>query len=147
MSSLGTKRRREDDSNEVSRPRKRPGGAARVSKSETEAVLQRKHQRAEEARQAAATRGVEEVVRQHYNAVPQRGRDWRKTDSRIKGLRSFNNWIKSTIIHKFSPAEAGAEPYPLRVLDIGCGKGGDLGKWQQAPQPLELYVGLDQAVV
>ena len=147
MSSLGSKRQREEDSNEVSRPRKRPGGAARVSKSETEAVLQRQHQRAEEARQAAATRGVEEVVRQHYNAVPQRGRDWRKTDSRIKGLRSFNNWIKSTIIHKFSPAEAGAEPYPLRVLDIGCGKGGDLGKWQQAPQPLELYVGVDPAEV
>ena len=147
MSSLGTKRQREEDSNEASRPRKRPGGAARVSKSETEAVLQRQHQRAEEARQAAATRGVEEVVRQHYNAVPQRGRDWRKTDSRIKGLRSFNNWIKSTIIHKFSPAEAGAEPYPLRVLDIGCGKGGDLGKWQQAPQPLELYIGVDPAEV
>ena len=147
MSPLGSKRPREEDSNEVSRPRKRPGGAARVSKSETEAVLQRQHQRAEEARQAAATRGVEEVVRQHYNAVPQRGRDWRKTDSRIKGLRSFNNWVKSTIIHKFSPAEAGAEPYPLRVLDIGCGKGGDLGKWQQAPQPLELYVGVDPAEV
>ncbi len=147
MTSLGSKRPREEDSNEVSRPRKRPGGAARVSKSETEVVLQRQHQRAEEARQAAATRGVEEVVRQHYNAVPQRGRDWRKTDSRIKGLRSFNNWVKSTIIHKFSPAEAGAEPYPLRVLDIGCGKGGDLGKWQQAPQPLELYVGVDPAEV
>ena len=147
MSSLGSKRPREEDSHEIPRPRKRPGGAARVSKSETEAVLQRQHQRAEEARQAAATRGVEEVVRQHYNAVPQRGRDWRKTDSRIKGLRSFNNWIKSTIIHKFSPAEAGAEPYPLRVLDIGCGKGGDLGKWQQAPQPLELYIGVDPAEV
>ena len=147
MSSLGSKRPREEDSNEASRPRKRPGGAARVSKSETEAVLQRQHRRAEEARQAAATRGVEEVVRQHYNAVPQRGRDWRKTDSRIKGLRSFNNWIKSTIIHKFSPAETGADPYPLRVLDIGCGKGGDLGKWQQAPQPLELYIGVDPAEV
>ena len=147
MTSLGVKRPREDDNNEASRPRKRPGGASRVSKSEAEAVLQRQQQRAEEARQAAATRGVEEVVRQHYNAVPQRGRDWRKTDSRIKGLRSFNNWIKSTIIHKFSPIEAGTEPHPLRVLDIGCGKGGDLGKWQQAPQPLELYVGVDPAEV
>ena len=147
MTLLGSKRPREDDNNEAYRPRKRPGGASRVSKSETEAVLLRQQQRAEEARQAATTRGVEEVVRQHYNAVPQRGRDWRKTDSRIKGLRSFNNWIKSTIIHKFSPAEAGTESLPLRVLDIGCGKGGDLGKWQQAPQPLELYVGVDPAEV
>ncbi len=148
MSSQGTKRPREDENaTEVSRPRKRPGGAARISKADSEAVLQRQQQRAEEDRHAAATRGVEEVVRQHYNAVPQRGREWRKTDSRIKGLRSFNNWIKSTIIHKFSPSEPGREPLPLRVLDIGCGKGGDLGKWQQAPQPVELYVGVDPAEV
>ncbi|KAF6227570.1 hypothetical protein HO173_012209 [Letharia columbiana] len=148
MSSQGTKRPREEDHPpEASRPRKRPGGAARISKADSEAVLQRQQQRAEEDRHAAATRGVEEVVRQHYNAVPQRGREWRKTDSRIKGLRSFNNWIKSTIIHKFSPCESGREPLPLRVLDIGCGKGGDLGKWQQAPQPVELYVGVDPAEV
>lgn len=145
MSSLGKRSREDEDRNEVSRPRKRPGGAARVSKAEAEAVLQRQQQRAEEARQAAQTRGVEEVVRQHYNAVPQRGREWRKTDSRIKGLRSFNNWVKSTLIHKFSPSES--RDNRLRVLDIGCGKGGDLGKWQQAPQPLELYVGVDPAEV
>lgn len=148
MSSLGTKRPREtEDPPEASRPRKRPGGASRISRAENGAVLQRQQQRAEEARQAAATRGVEEVVRQHYNAVPQRGRDWRKTESKIKGLRSFNNWVKSTLIHKFSPSESGKEPLPLKVLDIGCGKGGDLGKWQQAPQPLELYVGIDPAEV
>ena len=116
-----------------------------MSRVEADAVVQRQHQRAEEARQAAQTRGVEEVVRQHYNAVPQRGREWRKTDSRIKGLRSFNNWIKSTLIHKFSPNES--NDYPLRVLDVGCGKGGDLGKWQQAPQPVELYVGVDPAEI
>ena len=146
MTSVGVKRSREEDSNtEVSRPRKRPGGAARVSKAEADAVAHRQHQRAEEARQAAQTRGNDEVVRQHYNAVPQRGREWRKTDSRIKGLRSFNNWVKSTIIHKFSPSDS--SQHPLRVLDIGCGKGGDLGKWQQAPQSLELYVGIDPAEV
>ena len=148
MSSQGSKRPREEENiPETSRPRKRPGGASRVSKADSEAVLQRQQQRAEVDRHAAATRGVEEVVRQHYNAVPQRGREWRKTDSRIKGLRSFNNWIKSTIIHKFSPSESGKEPLPLRVLDVGCGKGGDLGKWQQAPQPVELYVGVDPAEV
>ena len=104
-------------------------------------------------------------MRQHYNAVPERGRDWRKTDSRIKGLRSFNNWIKSTIIQKFSPNENftpggteknrwadgidghGGQNTGILVLDIGCGKGGDLMKWQQAPQPVELYVGVDPAEV
>ena len=144
----------EDESSQSSRPRKRPGGASRISTVDKEAVLKRQQEREEEAKKAVATRGVHDVVRQHYNAVPQRGRDWRKTDSRIKGLRSFNNWIKSTIIHKFSPTEQrtsqanGHEESPgILVLDLGCGKGGDLGKWQQAPQAVNLLVGVDPAEV
>lgn len=136
----------DDDSKEAPRVRKRPGGASRISAADKDAVLKRQQEREEQARKEAATRGVHDVVRQHYNAVLQRGRDWRKTDSRIKGLRSFNNWVKSVIIHKFSPSEDGNGP-PLRVLDLGCGKGGDLGKWQQAPQPVGLLVGIDPAEV
>ncbi|KKZ64579.1 mRNA (guanine-N7-)-methyltransferase [[Emmonsia] crescens] len=147
------------------RQRKRPGGAARIGSANLEALKrrqeERERQREEEAALALRERGVHDVVRQHYNAVPERGREWRKTDSRIKGLRSFNNWIKSTVIQKFSPDEeflartngknwVGAEPVEekkLLVIDVGCGKGGDLGKWQQAPQPVELYVGLDPAEI
>ena len=145
------KRRREEDSRtrgDIPRPRKRPGGASRISRAEAEAAEQLKKQRAAEAAAANSTvqkGGVGEAVRQHYNAVPERGRDWRKTDSKIKGLRSFNNWVKSTVIHKFSPGEQGSGP--LRVLDIGCGKGGDLQKWQRAPHPVEIYVGIDPAEV
>ena len=112
---------------------------------------------------------MQDVVKQHYNAVPERGREWRKTDSRIRGLRSFNNWVKSTIIQKFSPNEdftpgatengrfaegldggaidADGRRRGLLILDMGCGKGGDLGKWQQAPQHVDLYVGVDPADV
>ena len=150
MSFQGEKRRREDDATpgESSRPRKRPGGASRISRVEAERAEQLKQQRAAQAatvNSAVQTNGVGEAVRQHYNAVPERGRDWRKTDSKIKGLRSFNNWVKSTVIHKFSPGEPGSEP--LKVLDIGCGKGGDLQKWQRAPQDVELYIGVDPAEV
>ena len=137
----------DDDAAQSSRLRKRPGGASRISTAEKEAVLKKQREREEEARKEVASRGVHDVVRQHYNAVPQRGRDWRKTDSRIKGLRSFNNWVKSTIIHKFSPNDNGVDRPLIRVLDIGCGKGGDLQKWQQAPQPVELLVGIDPAEV
>lgn len=113
-----------------------------------EAVLQRQQAREQQAIAAAATRGVQDSVKEHYNAVPQRGREWRRTDSRIKGLRGFNNWIKSTIIHKFSPNDDGTgNGNPLLVLDLGCGKGGDLAKWAQAPQEVELYVGIDPAEV
>lgn len=148
---------------EEDRPRKkRPTGRARLTDAEREEIRQRQLQREREQREAIEAqnaRGIHDAVRQHYNAVPERGRDWRRTDSRIKGLRSFNNWIKSTIIQKFSPNEdftpgaqagityGGPPPKGLLVLDMGCGKGGDLGKWQQAPQPVDLYVGLDPADV
>ncbi|PGH08239.1 mRNA (guanine-N7-)-methyltransferase [Blastomyces parvus] len=158
-------RRSESPEASAPRQRKRPGGAARIGSANFEALKrrqeERERQREEEAKLTLRERGVHDVVRQHYNAVPERGREWRKTDSRIKGLRSFNNWIKSTVIQKFSPDEdflartngrdwAGAEPAEekkLLVVDVGCGKGGDLGKWQQAPQPVDLYVGLDPAEI
>ena len=142
---------------------KRPGQRARISEAQREEIRRRALERERAAVQQAAVaeagerRGViGDVVRAHYNAVPERGRDWRRTDSRIKGLRSFNNWVKSCIIQRFAPdedrtpgaREAGmASGEELLVLDIGCGKGGDLGKWQQAPQPVQLYVGLDPAEV
>ncbi|KAH9907392.1 mRNA capping enzyme [Xylariomycetidae sp. FL2044] len=160
------KRQRSTSPSNGPRKQKRPGQRARISQNEAALIRQRQEQREREAAEVAATaatldqRGINDVVRQHYNAVPERGRDWRKTGSRIKGLRVFNNWVKSTLIQKFSPDEdhtpgahergrdmAAAAGHELIVLDIGCGKGGDLGKWQQAPQRVQLYVGLDPADV
>jgi len=158
--SPSTKRQR--SASPPARKLKRPGQRARITDAEREHIRQKQLEREREVEQAQASKGIHDAVRQHYNAVPERGRDWRKTDSRIKGLRSFNNWIKSTLIQKFSPMEdytpgaqerggggmvfaEGPPPKGLLVLDLGCGKGGDLGKWQQAPQSVELYVGLDPA--
>ncbi|KAM3069813.1 mRNA cap guanine-N7 methyltransferase [Clarireedia jacksonii] len=153
------------------RKQKRPGQRARITDAEREAIKQKQIEREKELAAAIEAQGIHNAVKDHYNAVPERGRNWRQTDSRIKGLRSFNNWIKSTIIQKFSPNEdytpgaqergergsRGGMSFPegpdpveekgLLVLDIGCGKGGDLGKWQQAPQKVDLYVGLDPADV
>ncbi|KAJ4312033.1 mRNA cap guanine-N7 methyltransferase [Fusarium piperis] len=156
------KRRALSPSNQP-RKQKRPGARARISEAEREAIRQRQidRERQAAAQQAAEEeqsriRGINDVVRQHYNNVPERGRDWRTRDSKIKGLRVFNNWIKSCIIQRYSPdedhtpgsREAGrSSGKELLVLDMGCGKGGDLNKWQQAPQPIQLYVGLDPADV
>ncbi|KAJ7470559.1 mRNA capping enzyme-domain-containing protein [Mycena latifolia] len=60
--------------------------------------------------------------------------------SPIIGLKSFNNWVKSVLITRFAhPALAaskvvGRGPRALRgkVLDMGCGKGGDMTKWAKA---------------
>ncbi|KKK13728.1 mRNA cap methyltransferase [Aspergillus ochraceoroseus] len=151
------------------RQRKRPGGGARMGLVDRETIRRRQEEREraqeEDAMRVSRDRGVTDIVRQHYNAVPQRGREWRKTESKIKGLRSFNNWVKSTLIQKFSPDEdflsrsVGTKEWAndtappvmdekrLLVIDLGCGKGGDLGKWQLAPQPVDLYVGLDPAEI
>ena len=111
--------------------------------------------------------GINDVdrVKNHYNSVENLDLEWRKKESRIKGLRAFNNWIKCVLIQKFATTEgynSGAQERRLRngkifggspdtkgirVLDIGCEKGGDLHKWQKAPQKLELFVGLDPAEV
>jgi mRNA (guanine-N7-)-methyltransferase len=148
-------------------PTRRPGGGSGRGRNVL-AIAQRlaeEREREQEGRNAEIQRerGVQQMSNQFYNARPEwvkeRGREWRKNESKIKGLRSFNNWIKSCIIQKFSPEEApqveelgwGEEPKapaerkPLLVLDMGCGKGGDLGKWQLAPQTVGLYVGLDPA--
>ncbi|KAL6865757.1 mRNA cap guanine-N7 methyltransferase [Amphichorda felina] len=155
-------KRRAVSPSEQPRKQKRPGARARISESEREAIRQRQ---AERDRQFASqtpssdpgrVRGINDVVREHYNSVPERGREWRTRDSKIKGLRVFNNWIKSCIIQRYSPDEDHApgsrelgrsSGNELLVLDIGCGKGGDLNKWQAAPQPIQLYVGLDPADV
>ncbi|KAF2676196.1 mRNA capping enzyme, large subunit [Lentithecium fluviatile CBS 122367] len=127
------------------RQRKRPGAGSRITEAAREAARQRQMEREREAektaQQQAAQRGVHDVVRQHYNMVPERGRDWRVTDSKIKGLRAYNNWVKSSTIQKFIGDERN-----LKIMDIGCGKGGDLQKWQ-ASRKVALYVGADPADV
>ncbi|WVQ78726.1 hypothetical protein IAT38_000813 [Cryptococcus sp. DSM 104549] len=80
--------------------------------------------------------GVVASVANHYNARPEVGVAHREF-SPIIGLKKFNNWVKSVLIGKFAHRPRG------RVLDVGCGKGGDLNKWKQAR--IGLYVGLDLA--
>ncbi|CAZ84713.1 unnamed protein product [Tuber melanosporum] len=140
------------------RKRKRPGQASRFSEKEKAETRERLRKMEEEierkAKEVIKERGVEEVVKAHYNDKRELGKTWRKTDSRIKGLRSFNNWIKSTIVQKFSPNDDfdprnhSRDPSShLVVLDMGCGKGGDLLKWKSAPQEVGFYVGVDTADV
>lgn len=68
-----------------------------------------------------------------------------RNDSPIIGLKTFNNWIKSVLIAKFGRREGDKVSPKLKVLDLGCGKGGDLQKWAKAGT--DEYIGLDLAEV
>jgi len=67
---------------------------------------------------------TQEAVTSHYNARPNTSVEER-VKSPIYHLRNFNNWIKSCLIAEFTPPRA-------VVLDLCCGKGGDLPKWCSA---------------
>lgn len=72
------------------------------------------------------------VVAAHYNHLEEKGLKER-FNSPIFYLRNFNNWVKSVLIQentdKLREKDYGRR---IRVLDICCGKGGDLSKWQKA---------------
>ncbi|CAG8539730.1 12640_t:CDS:2 [Ambispora leptoticha] len=77
------------------------------------------------------------LVAQHYNSKPDVGIE-RRNESNILFLRFFNNWVKSVLIGRY--ASRG-----MTVLDMGCGKGGDLHKWNKAN--IEKLIGIDLAEV
>ncbi|KAF8626061.1 hypothetical protein AX15_005097 [Amanita polypyramis BW_CC] len=91
------------------------------------------------------------VVVHHYNSRPDVG-VVQRLESPIIGLKNFNNWVKSVLITRFAHpvlakgsgngrgARGGAGG---KILDMGCGKGGDMTKWAKAR--VKEYYGVDIA--
>ena len=70
-----------------------------------------------------------------------------RQESPIIGLKNFNNWVKSILISRFAhPALLKSTHVQARakgkVLDMGCGKGGDITKWSKAKIRELLAVGV-----
>lgn len=59
---------------------------------------------------------------------------YQKKTANAAGMRAFNNWIKSNMILTYCKNK-------YNVLDIGCGRGGDLIKFVHAE--IKEYVGID----
>jgi len=72
------------------------------------------------------------TVAKHYNQIPAGSKEGRK-DSRIFHLRNFNNWVKSVIINEFldKVKRKKRTSDDINILDLACGKGGDLLKWDK----------------
>lgn len=68
------------------------------------------------------SQGKDEIVRDYYNTQTFHSRQTKRTESPIYRLRSFNNCIKYILINKYGKPDG-------TVLELGCGKGGDLAKW------------------
>ena len=72
-----------------------------------------------------------------------------RADSRLYHMRAFNGWVKATQIQELDPRimkNGKQQPRgPLRVLDLACGKGGDLTKWTLHDRGIGNYVGIDVA--
>mmetsp|Transcript_47 Transcript_47/g.57 ORF Transcript_47/g.57 Transcript_47/m.57 type:complete len:868 (-) Transcript_47:313-2916(-) len=70
-------------------------------------------------------------------------------------MRKFNNWVKATHISELNPKimsvdsrtgkKTALPEQELRVLDLACGKGGDLTKWILHKRGMKSYVGIDVA--
>lgn len=74
-----------------------------------------------------------------------------RAESRLFHMRAFNGWTKAIQIAEVNPltkkrsSTKQAKMSRLRVLDLACGKGGDLGKWIIHHRGIENYVGIDVA--
>ncbi|RUP47727.1 guanine-N(7)-methyltransferase domain-containing protein [Jimgerdemannia flammicorona] len=77
------------------------------------------------------------LVAGHYNDRPNVDVHQRE-ESKILRLKNFNNWTKSVLIAHYCKRD-------YSVLDMGCGKGGDIQKWGLAK--IKEYVGADIADV
>nr|XP_013797828.1 PREDICTED: mRNA cap guanine-N7 methyltransferase isoform X1 [Apteryx mantelli mantelli]XP_013797836.1 PREDICTED: mRNA cap guanine-N7 methyltransferase isoform X1 [Apteryx mantelli mantelli] len=73
--------------------------------------------------------GHGQAVAAHYNELQEVGLE-KRSQSRIFYLRNFNNWTKSVLIGEFID-RVRRKKSDITVLDLGCGKGGDLLKWKK----------------
>lgn len=67
---------------------------------------------------------------------------YQKTTNLAQPMRNFHNYIKSNLIFSYcSPKEVNGRQQKLSILDIGCGRGGDIQKFFHSR--IKNYVGFD----
>lgn len=82
-----------------------------------------------------ATNESQQIIAEHYSNRSNQTVEEREA-SPIIHLKKLNNWIKSVLIQSYTKKNDSA-------IDLACGKGGDLIKWDKAK--IGYYVGIDIA--
>lgn len=83
---------------------------------------------------------VSSIIRQHYNQRTHQSKNQgSRTRSPIYKMRNFNNAIKYMLLGNW--VKRRAENAPLVILDLCCGKGGDLNKCEFVN--VNQYIGID----
>uniref|UniRef100_A0A8C6U3G2 mRNA cap guanine-N(7) methyltransferase n=1 Tax=Neogobius melanostomus TaxID=47308 RepID=A0A8C6U3G2_9GOBI len=114
---------------EASTDRPESGQESRQESTPDASLLKGKHEEDKETSSKKSCDHSSEVA-QHYNRLQEVGLEVR-SQSRIFYMRNFNNWVKSVLIGEILDQLRKSKPGPVRVLDLGCGKGGDLLKWRR----------------
>ncbi len=65
---------------------------------------------------------------------------YQKKSKLVEDMGAFNNWAKSNVIYTYCNAKS-YDGIQLKVLDFGCGRGGDIQKWYYCE--VEMYTGFD----
>lgn len=88
-------------------------------------------------------------VARHYDDVARApsGGTAPAADACARHVRSFNNWVKASVIDDCAGQLAAAGLTGLRVLEMAGGKGGDLHKWKALTRPpVTQYTHVDVSV-
>nr|XP_006636161.1 PREDICTED: mRNA cap guanine-N7 methyltransferase [Lepisosteus oculatus]XP_015213696.1 PREDICTED: mRNA cap guanine-N7 methyltransferase [Lepisosteus oculatus]XP_015213697.1 PREDICTED: mRNA cap guanine-N7 methyltransferase [Lepisosteus oculatus] len=131
LNSADTERHTEGDGNGVACISSGICGKGEGARSDQQSPRKRKREPEDEplAKKLHSDQGHSEKVAIHYNTLQEVGLAAR-SQSRIFYLRNFNNWLKSVLIGDILE-KVRQSRRDLTVLDLGCGKGGDLLKWRK----------------
>ena len=127
---------KEEEEDEKEEKDKKKQSSKNKDKSENKNYLQKKHKL--EINEKDKEKEKELVSYKDYYTFGYRdpGKEGRKA-SRIIFLRSFNNWVKASMINKYCRMLGKG----ISVLELCCGKGGDLDKYFM--NRIKLFVGAD----
>ncbi|MCL4130929.1 UNVERIFIED_CONTAM: hypothetical protein GTU68_056874, partial [Idotea baltica] len=135
-----TKRKHSDDEIEEMRVSEKRIGQEKTAKrkhsddeiEEKQVSENDKHSDDEIQKKQMIEKGIGKVVASHYNQLEEKGLLERNL-SRIVYMRNFNNWMKSILLMKYLEQirEQSTDEHRIIAMDMGCGKGGDLLKWQK----------------